>query len=400
MTTYAYKAHDQQGQIHKGNLNASDENAAYRQLQQRHLLPVVLKPKASGLSFLKLWEEKGFKEDVTLMTRQFSTLLITGIPITEALEALANEMEGKKIQMVLLDLHDRVAEGKNLYEAMSEFPTCFSPIYLGLIKVGEASGHMAEVLRELSQYLINQSQLRKKLSGALSYPIILVGIGSIVVGILVTTVIPTIANVLKEGGQTLPPSTQALMQLSSFLQAVLPWSLPLGIMGWMGLQHVLRPPQVRENLHGLYFKIPYLGTLIRKTHMARFSMTFSIMLRNGVPALEALEILEDTTTNLALKKAIQQIREGILSGEDLSTRIRHQSIFPPLMSFMMAMGEKSGRLDEVLTGVSEHYREEIDYEISKFTKAFEPIMIVSMAVVIGTIVYSVVSAILEMSNVR
>ena len=400
MTSYLYKAQDHFGRIHNGQLNAGDEASAYRQLQQRNLFPHHLKIKTEGPSLLKLWEEKSFKEDVTLMTRQFSTLLITGIPITEALEALANEMDGKKIKMILLDLHDHVAEGKTLYEAMREFPQCFSPIYLGLVRVGEASGHMADILRELSQYLINQSQLRKKLSGALSYPIILTGIGTIVVGILVTTVIPTIANVLEEGGQELPTSTRALMNVASVVNQVLPWTLPLGILTIFSFYRFTRPIHVRERIHALYFKIPYVGTLIRKSHMARFSMTFSIMLKSGVPALEALEILEDTTSNLAFKKAIRDIREGILSGEDLSHRIRHQNIFPPLMSFMMAMGEKSGRLDEVLSGVSDHYREEIDYEISRFTKAFEPMMIVIMAIVIGTIVYSVVSAILEMSNVH
>ena len=400
MTSYSYRAQDRLGHIHRGQLNVNDEASAYRQLQQRNLFPLQLQLKTSGFSLLKVLEEKNYREDVTLMTRQFSTLLLTGIPITEALEALANEMEGKKIKMVLLDLHDHVAEGKTLYEAMREFPLCFSPIYLGLVRVGEASGHMAEVLKELSQFLSNQSQLRKKLSGALSYPLILMGVGSIVVGILVTTVIPTIANVLQEGGQELPTSTRALMNVATVVNHLLPWALPGAAMLGMAFYKYTRPMRIREKIHGMYFKIPYIGTLLRKSHMARFSMTFSIMLKSGVPALEAIEILEETTGNLALKKAIQNIREGLLSGEDLSHRMRHQSIFPPLMGFMMAMGEKSGRLDDVLTGVSEHYREEIDFEISRFTKAFEPIMIVAMAVVIGTIVYSVVSAILEMSNVR
>jgi type II secretory pathway component PulF len=128
-------------------------------------------------------------------------------------------------------------------------------------------------------------------------------------------------------------------------------------------------------------------------------MTFSIMLRSGVPALEALETLEAATQNLALRRAISTVKEGLVSGKDISSEFKTQTVFPPLMSFMIAMGEKSGKLDEVLTGVSEHYKEEIEHEISKFTKAFEPVMIVAMAAIIGLIVYSVVSAILEMSNV-
>jgi type II secretory pathway component PulF len=220
-----------------------------------------------------------------------------------------------------------------------------------------------------------------------------------VVGILVTTVIPTIANVLKDGGQTLPTSTELLMSISEVITSLLPWS-PL-LFGFMiyGWRFVRRHPNHRLTLDRQFFKAPILGPLLKKAHMARFSMTFSIMLRSGVPALEALEILEGATENLALRQAVNAIKEGILGGKDISTQVKKENVFPPLMSFMISMGEKSGKLDEVLTGVSEHYKEEIEHEISKFTKAFEPVMIVAMATIIGMIVYSVVSAILEMSNV-
>jgi type II secretory pathway component PulF len=228
---------------------------------------------------------------------------------------------------------------------------------------------------------------------------VLCGIGSLVVGILVTTVIPTIANVLKDGGQELPPSTQILMKISDLAIFILPWSpLILALIGFL-FYKIKKDQDKRLQWERWVFKWPILGPLLKKAHMARFSMTFSIMLRSGMPALEALEILEGATDNLALKDAIYSIKDGILSGQDISTKVKEQSVFPPLMSFMISMGEKSGKLDEVLTGVSEHYKEEIEHEISKFTKAFEPVMIVIMATVIGLIVYSVVSAILEMSNV-
>ena len=162
----------------------------------------------------------------------------------------------------------------------------------------------------------------------------------------------------------------------------------------------MKNPDLRLKWHRFIFRMPMIGTLMKKAQMARFSLTFSIMLRSGVPALEALEILEDTTDNLALARAIATTREGIISGQDISTQVREEEVFPPLMSFMISVGEKSGKLDEVLTGVSEHYKEDIEHEISKFTKAFEPIMIVILAAIVGLIVYSVVSAILEMSNVN
>jgi type II secretory pathway component PulF len=397
--TFSYQANDRQGQSHKGQVEALDLQGAHRELERQQLFPLQIKPKSENPWGLNGLTTPSYQEDVVLLTRQFSTLLITGVPISEALEALALELEGKAIQSILLDIRDQVNQGKTLFEAMAAHPQCFTPVYLGLIKVGEASGNMADVLRELSTYLLSQEQLKKKITGALTYPIVLCGIGSLVVGILVTTVIPTIANVLKDGGQTLPTSTQLLMNISEIMTSLLPWSplfLGLLIYGW---RFIRRHPTHRLTLDRQLFKAPIIGSLLKKAHMARFSMTFSIMLRSGVPALEALDILEGATENLALRQAVCSIKEGILGGKDISTQVKKENVFPPLMSFMISMGEKSGKLDEVLTGVSEHYKEEIEHEISKFTKAFEPAMIVVMATVIGLIVYSVVSAILEMSNV-
>ena len=399
MPTFSYLANDRQGQSQKGQIDALDLHGAQLELERRQLFPIDIKPKTEHPWGLSALTTPSYQEDVVLLTRQFSTLLITGVPISEALEALALELEGKGIQRILLDIRDQVNQGKTLHEAMALHPKCFSPVYLGLIKVGEASGNMADVLRELSTYLLSQEQLKKKITGALAYPIVLCGIGSLVVGILVTTVIPTIANVLKDGGQTLPTSTQLLMNVSEIVTGLLPWSPLLFIAIIYGWRFIRRHPTHRISLDRQLFKAPIVGALLKKAHMARFSMTFSIMLRSGVPAPEALDILEDATDNLALRQAITSIKDGILGGKDISTQVKKESVFPPLMSFMISMGEKSGKLDEVLTGVSEHYKEEIEHEISKFTKAFEPIMIVVMAAVIGMIVYSVVSAILEMSNV-
>lgn len=398
MPHFHYHALSSDGQSHKGQLEAMDQAAAIQQLQRRQLSPVELNEGQRSIGLSK-WLKPKLSDDVVLLTRQFSTLLKTGIPISEALEALALELEDKPIHPILLDLIDRVLQGQSLHRAMSEHPDAFGTVYLGLIKVGETSGHMSEVLAELSSYLSDQAQLKKKLSGALTYPLVLCGVGSLVVGILVTTVIPTIAGVLEEGGQQLPPSTQALMALSDLVRAAAPWAIVLLPCAVFGFRWILKDPKRKRTWQNWQFAWPMIGPLHRKGQMARFSMTFSIMLRSGVPALEALETLENATQNLALRSAIATVKEGIIGGKDISAEVKSQSIFPPLMSFMISMGEKSGKLDEVLTGVSEHYREEIEHEITKFTKAFEPIMIVAMAVVIGTIVYSVVSAILEMSNV-
>jgi|SaaInlStandDraft_1057018.scaffolds.fasta_scaffold15510_2 general secretion pathway protein F len=399
MPRFQYLANDHLGETQKGVLEADNENSALEELSRRQLSPIEVHLKAASLGELKIFRPS-YQDDVVLLTRQFSTLLITGVPISEALDALALELDGKAIQPLLLEIKERVQQGDTLYAAMSRFPDCFSPVYLGLIKIGEASGQMAEVLGELSTFLHSQAQLKKQMTGALAYPIVLCCIGTLVVGILVTTVIPTIANVLQEGGQTLPTSTAILMDVSSVLRAVLPFAIPILPFLYYGWKRLMRNRELRLKWHRLIFKLPMLGNLIKKALMARFSLTFAIMLRSGVPALEALEILEETTENLALAHAISTTREGIVSGKDISTQVKQEDVFPPLMSFMISVGEKSGKLDEVLTGVSEHYKEDIEHEISKFTKAFEPIMIVVLAAIVGLIVYSVVSAILEMSNVN
>jgi general secretion pathway protein F len=402
MTHFRYKALDYKGQNCTGLIEAINIEEASSRLSEKNLFVSTInstKDKSESGNFLMRLKEGRNKENVTILTRQLCTLLRTGVPISEAIDALALEMEDKSVREVLVQIRDAVLEGRSLSDAMSDHPHLFGKIYLGLVKVGQASGQMDLVLEELAKYLVKQDKLKKKLTGSLIYPVLLMLLGSVVVSILVTFVIPSIAEVLQEGGQKLPPSTEILMILSSIFRAVLPWALILApIIITVGII-MLKNPHYKIKWDAFILKIPLVGKLLCKGLMARFSMTFAILLKSGIPALESLEVLEDTTDNLALKKAIRYIREDLIAGSDISSRVHEHSIFPHLMGFMISVGEKSGKLDEVLHYISSHYEEDLEHEIEKFTRAFEPVMIVVMATVIGLIVFSVVSAILEMSNI-
>lgn len=402
MQHFRYKALDYRGQSCTGLIEALNVEDAQVRLSEKNLFISKLqstKEQDSENNFLTRLREGRNKESLTLLTRQLCTLVKTGVPLAEAIDALALEMEDKFIKEILLQIRDAIQEGRSLADAMADHPQLFGKIYLGLIRVGQASGQMDLVLDELAIYLVKQDKLKKKLTGALIYPILLSLMGSGVVAILVTFVIPSIAEVLKEGGQALPTSTLILMTLSSVFKTVLPWSLvclPFLIIVSLVL---LKNENYKMKWHHFILKIPFVGKLICKGLMARFSMTFAILLRSGIPALESLEVLEKTTSNLSLQNAIRTIREDLISGSDISSRVHEHTIFPHLMGFMIAVGERSGKLDDVLHYISHHYEEDLEHEIEKFTRSFEPIMIVIMATVIGLIVFSVVSAILEMSNI-
>ncbi len=402
MAHFRYKALDYKGQGCAGLVEAISIEEARSKLSEKNLFVSAInstKDKSQNGNFLASLREGRNKESVTILTRQLCTLLRTGVPISEAIDALALEIEDKAVKEVLVQIRDAVLEGRSLSDAMSDHPQLFGKIYLGLVKVGQASGQMDLVLEELAKYLVKQDKLKKKLTGSMIYPVLLILVGFVVVSILITFIIPSIAEVLQEGDQKLPPSTEILMMLSTVFKAVLPWALAATPIAFITGFFMLKNPDYKLKWDAFILRIPLIGKLLCKGLMSRFSMTFAILLKSGIPALESLEVLEDTTDNLALKKAIRYIREDLIAGSDISSRVHEHSIFPHLMGFMISVGEKSGKLDDVLHYISSHYEEDLENEIEKFTRTFEPVMIVIMATVIGLIVYSVVSAILQMSNI-
>ena len=337
--------------------------------------------------------------ELSLVTRQFATLVKAGIPIAEALGALVEQIESSKLNIVFRDLRERVSQGITLEDAMRAHPKYFDSFYVNMIRVGETSGNLDGVLGRLSAYLQKHNRTRAKVSAAMVYPAVMLSIGILVAAFLVTFVVPKITGVLTEAGRALPTPTLILMGISSFLVNYW-WLVILMLAGLMfAYRAVARTAGGRGALDRLWLRLPLFGELIRKNLIARFAHAFATLIRSGVPALEALRVIRVIMNNSVLNKAVDFIHDSVIEGADIAAPLRKSGVFPPLVGYMIATGEQSGRLEEMLDMIADYYDEEVDLTTQKVTSALEPMLIVFLAVVVGFIVLAVVLPILELGNI-
>lgn len=400
MPVYRYKALDANEKPVGGVIEASNPKDARMQLlgSNLFLLELAGATPTTHVSQRGLLSRKRANE-LALVTRQFATLARAGIPLADALSALVDVIENPKLALVFRDIKENVTHGMSLEEALKRHPRYFSPFYVAMVKVGEASGNMNLVLTHLSEYLHTHAKVRTKVKNALTYPVLMLTVGVLVVGFLITLVIPKITEVLIESGKTLPIPTVILIAISSFLGRYW-WAL--GLAG-AGLAAIYRAAVATERgalaRDTLILTIPVLGALVRKSLVSRFSLAFATLLRSGLPAVESLTIVRETVRNKLLEKTVVEIHDRIIEGQDISQIMRRSGVFPPLVAYMIAVGEKSGRLEEMLGIINEYYDEEIEAATARFTSVLEPAMIIALAAVVGFVVMGVILPIMDMGKI-
>ena len=336
---------------------------------------------------------------LALFTRQFATLVRAGIPLAEALAALVDVVEDARLQIVLRDLKESVTRGMSLAEALKRHPRWFGPFYVHMVEVGEESGNMDVVLVRLAEYLHKQARMSAKVRNALTYPVLLMSVGVLVVGFLVAFIVPRITGVLLESGRSLPAPTVVLMGVSGFLSRFW-WTLAIGL----GALYVLYRAAVSTE-KGKFVRdtalisLPVLGPLIKKSLVSRFSLSLSTLLKSGVPAVESLAIVKRTVGNKPLEEAVAEIHDRIIEGQEISSIMRRSGVFPPLVGYMIAVGEESGRLEEMLGIINEYYDEEIESATARFTSVLEPVMIIALAFIVGFVVLAVLLPIMELGEI-
>ncbi len=337
--------------------------------------------------------------ELALVTRQLATLVRAGIPLADALSALVDVIENPKLALVFRDVKENVTQGMSMEEALRRHPRFFSPFYVSMVRVGEASGDMSLVLNRLSEYLHTYAKLRTKVRNALTYPVLMLVVGSLVVGFLLTFVIPRITDILLESGRTLPLPTVVLIGVSTFLRRFW-WTLAATGFALYGLYRAVTATEAGALARDtLLLSIPILGPLVQKSLISRFALTFATLLRSGVPAVESLAIVKDTVRNRLLAKTIGQIHDRIIEGRDISEIMEQSGVFPPLVAYMIAVGERSGRLEEMLAIINQYYEEEVEAATVRFTGLLEPIMIIALAVVVGFVVMGIILPIMDMGKI-
>ena len=401
MAAFEYLALDNQGRQQKGLLEADSPRQARQQLRERNWSPLEIKQakareekSRSGLSFGQGLSAR----DLALVTRQLATLVQAALPIEEALRAAAAQSTTPRIKSMLLAVRARVMEGHSLAASLKEYPSAFPDLYRATVAAGEHAGHLALVLEQLADYTEQRQQSRQKIQLALLYPVILMVASLTIVGFLLGYVVPDVVKVFVNTGQELPALTRGLIAASDLVKH---WGwlfLLLGGAGVFGLRQALRDENLRRRWHTLILRIPLAGRLARATNTARFASTLAILTRSGVPLVEALSIAAAVIANLRIRDKVIEAAQKVREGSSLTRALDATEEFPPMMLHMIASGEKSGELDQMLARTARNQENDLAAQIALLVGLFEPFMLVFMGAVVLVIVLAILLPILSLNQ--
>ena len=401
MAAFEYLALDNQGRQQKGLLEADSPRQARQQLRERNWSPLEIKQakareekSRSGLSFGQGLSAR----DLALVTRQLATLVQAALPIEEALRAAAAQSTTPRIKSMLLAVRARVMEGHSLAASLKEYPSAFPDLYRATVAAAEHAGHLALVLEQLADYTEQRQQSRQKIQLALLYPVILMVASLTIVGFLLGYVVPDVVKVFVNTGQELPALTRGLIAASDLVKH---WGwlfLLLGGAGVFGLRQALRDENLRRRWHALILRIPLVGRLARATNTARFASTLAILTRSGVPLVEALSIAAAVIANLRIRDKVIEAAQKVREGSSLTRALDATEEFPPMMLHMIASGEKSGELDQMLARTARNQENDLAAQIALLVGLFEPFMLVFMGAVVLVIVLAILLPILSLNQ--
>lgn len=405
---YQYVGIDQKGKRATGMVDAESERAARFKLRRMGVFPTSLLPKGSAaapqkvglsmnLDFSKLLKRVKVR-DIAVMTRQLSSLLNAGIPLVESLEALTEQLENERLKTILTEVREEVIAGAKLSDSLGKHPRIFSDLFVNMINAGEASGTLDVVLMRLADFTEGQAALRSKIIGAMVYPVIMTVVGFALLSMLLIYVVPKVTSIFEDTNATLPLPTRVLMAVSGMLKDywyVILLGIPVVI---VGIKKLLKTPKGRAWWDAKSLKIPLFGKLQLMVIISRFSRTLATLLASGVPLMSAMDITRNLVTNVKLRKIIEDTRDAVREGQSMAEPLMKSGEFPPIVTRMIAVGERTGELEKMLERVADNYDTEVDTTVSTLTTVLEPVMILVMAGVVSFVVMSILLPILKMNQ--
>ncbi len=401
MGAYQYVAVDPLGKEHKGVMEGDTPRQVRGLLRERNLIPVEV-TEIEGKRELRRERfalGKGLSAlDLALMTRQLATLARAGLPLEEALQAVAEQSEKARMKSTLLGVRAKVLEGHTLAAGLEEFPSTFPIVYRATIAAGEQAGRLDTVLERLADYTEARHSLRQKISHALIYPIVLTCLAITIITLMLVYVVPKVVGVFESTGQTLPILTRALIALSAFLQNwwwLLLMALALGI---FAISRVLRQEGPRRAVHRWLLRLPLIGRVTRGLNTARFTRTLSILSSSGVPVLEALGISASVVTNVPMRDAVEEATVRVREGGAIGTAMSRSKLFPPMSIHLISSGEASGELDSMLERAAGHQENEMDSLLSTMLSVLEPALIIFMGLIVLAIVMAILLPIFQLNQ--
>jgi len=399
VAAFRYEAYDEAGRLRKGVQEADTARQLRARLRERGLAVANVAPVADRAgAAAPRWRRGLSATQLSLITRQFATLLGAGLPVEQTLNALIEQADGDHTRQVLAGVRGEVLAGFPLARALQKFPREFPDLYVTLVAAGERSGRLAEVMERLADYVESRQALRQKIGLAFIYPaIVTVVAGAVVLGLLVY-VVPQVVHVFQSTHQTLPWLTRALIAVSEFMQASgWLWLLGLAAAGW-GAGRLLRHPPWRMRFHRALLRLPVVGALIRGVNSAQLASTLGILVGSGVPLLDALHAGAGVVRNLPMREAVEQAARTVREGGSLSRALGAAALFPPMLVHMIASGEASGRLAHMLERAATQQGREMESRVMGLTSLMEPLLIVAMGGVVLVIVLAILLPIFEMNQ--
>jgi len=385
------------GEVRSGVMEAPNATVVKAQLRHQRIIPTKIK-RYRERKQINLFKSKVKAKSLAVFTRQLATMIDAGLPLVQSLDILAEQEENPAFRTILNQVKEDVESGMTFAAALKKHPKAFNELYVNMVVAGEESGTLDLIMNRLAIFIEKSEALRRKVKSALMYPMIVTFVAIVVVGILMIFVIPTFEKMFREAGQPLPALTQLVVDMSKFIRSHILYVIAGVIVLIFLFRRVRQTNRGRKAMDRILLHLPVFGILLRKVAVARFTRTLSALMTSGVPILDGLQIVAKTSGNKLIEDTVLDARESISSGENIAKPLARSKVFPPMVTRMISAGESTGALDQMLNKIADFYEDEVDTAVAGLTSMLEPIMIVFLGGVVGTIVIAMYLPIFNMAN--
>jgi type IV pilus assembly protein PilC len=396
-STFDYKVRDRSGNLVSGQLAGDSEDLVMKRLREMGLTPVEVKKAGTGLKMeINLRPGRVKLKELSVFCRQFATMVNSGLPILRALGILAEQTQARELAKILTQVRADVEQGMSLSGALAKHPKAFNDLFVSMVKAGETGGVLDDVLLDLADMIEDEVELRRKIKSAMTYPIVVVGMVLLILAAMMLFVVPQFETIYASLGGKLPLPTRILLGISRAIRNYW-WMVAAGSVGFVILfRRYKRTPNGRAQVDAIKLRIPVFGSLFHKVALARFSGTFGMLLKSGVPILQALDIVKDTVNNKVIAKSVDDVKGSIREGESIAKPLSKHKVFPPMVVQMMAVGEETGAVDSMLEKVAQFYTQEVEAAVEALTSLIEPLLIAFIGAAVGA---AVVALYMPMFNI-
>lgn len=402
MPKFEWEAKNRAGSLQKGSMDAANASLVENQLKKFGFTNITIKEEGKGFG-------KGFKlpsfgggkvetKDLVVFTRQFATMIDSGLPLVQCLDILSSQQENKTFKDILINVKESVEGGSTFADALAKHPKAFDQLFVNLVAAGEVGGILDTILSRLAAYIEKAQKLKKQVKGAMVYPVTIMSIAVVVVGVILVFVIPTFAKMFADFGGELPAPTKIVIALSNFIVKYLVVMIGGFFAAVWGFKKYYATPNGRKLIDRMALNAPIAGPLIRKVSVAKFTRTLGTMISSGVPIMDGLEIVAKTAGNKIVEEAIYKVRQAISEGKTIAEPLAASGVFPPMVVQMISVGEATGAMDAMLNKIADFYDDEVDDAVGALTSMMEPLLMVFLGTTVGGLVVAMYLPIFKLAG--